>query len=108
MATYPKLEEYYINEIPDYPNGEEMNQKYNYYVRYYQTNDSKQSFQQFLQAIASTGLRLKEVVFRQVPQYDQPSYFEYITIWEIHQTADFLLLENRIADALQSRRFNNK
>jgi hypothetical protein len=84
-----------------------MNQKYNYYVRYYQTNDPKQTLQQFLQAIASTGLRLKEIVFRQVPQFEQPSYFEYTTIWEIHQTADFLLLENRIADAL-SRRYNNK
>jgi len=74
-----------------------MKSKYNnYYIRYYQSNDPTQTFEQFLQAIASTGLRLKQIIPREVPPYYLESgYFEYITIWEIHHTDDFPLLESQ-------------
>jgi hypothetical protein len=81
-----------------------LEMKYKYYVRYHQSNDETQTFEQFCNAIASTAsIRLVNVIAN---TYNWG--VEYVTIWEIHQTADFLLLENRIADALQSRQFNNK
>jgi len=78
--------------------------KYKYYIRYYQTNDEKQTFEQFCNAIAScASLRLINVIAN--------TYhwgIEYVTIWEIHKTADFLLLEDSISRALMSKEFNGK
>jgi hypothetical protein len=78
--------------------------KYKYYVRYYQSNDEYQTFEQFLNAIASTAsFRLVNVIMN-VYHWG----VEYVTIWEIEKIADFLLLEDRIREALRSKEFNNK
>lgn len=81
--------------------------KKKYYIRYYQTYDKKQTFQQFVDAIASCGVVLKFVLQKQIPGYDD-RYFEYVTIWEIDRNADYLLLEDRIDNALKSKHYNNK
>jgi len=80
--------------------------KKQYYVRYYQTNDNHQTFEQFLQAIASVGLRLHNSFQREIERREY-SFFEYTTIWEIDAQADFELLEDRIDAALNSKRFKN-
>ena len=81
--------------------------KKQYYVRYYLTNNGKQTFEQFLQAMASVGLRLHTVSTKDIKAREYP-FSEFTTIWEIDECGDYDLLGHKINDALESRKFNNK
>jgi hypothetical protein len=83
--------------------------KKQYYIRYYQTDDNCQTFEQFLQSIASTGVRLHTVSQRDFDRIEynrhlsiseKRTYTEYTTIWEIDERADYVLLENKINQAI--------
>jgi hypothetical protein len=82
--------------------------KKQYYVRYYQTYTRKQSLEKFLQAIASCGLKLHNVLQREIKGYDGEKELEYTTIWEIDAVADYLLLDGEINRALASKQYNYK
>jgi hypothetical protein len=81
--------------------------KKRYYVRYYQTCDPKQMFEQFLQAIASVGLRLHTVCQKEFEREGR-KFIEYTTIWEIDERRNYVLIDEHINQALASKNYNNK
>jgi len=83
--------------------------KKQYYVRYYQTDDNFQTLEQFLQSIASTGVRLHTITHKEFKRdeyqratntYENKTYIEYITIWEIDKRGDYEFLGSRINQAM--------
>lgn len=74
--------------------------KKNYYVRYYQTDDKKMSFQDFLQRIASCGLRLISCTEHSFTRQEF-MFREFTTIWEIDERRDYSGLNEEIMEALK-------
>lgn len=69
--------------------------KYRYFVRYYKSEYSNLTLQEFLEAIASVGVRLQFLT------YDQ-SADEYTTVWEIAIQGYYVLLIPNIDAALEN------
>jgi hypothetical protein len=85
--------------------------KKQYYVRYYQTDDNFQTLEQFLQSIASTGVRLHTITHKDFDRIEynrdkslseKRTYTEYTTVWEIDERGDYELLGHRINQAMLS------